>query len=328
MIDRRQFNAGLAGATALAAMATPLGSRAIAEEAGLVRRWAEYRAIVADAERLGIAAPKTTAGVEALGAEKALPAFSDLLAMLERATRVGGNDTPAVKSLVERAGDLLAATVEAEAAPGDHRLSLAVRSATVVSRPRFEDIAGDYELLFRTAEIRPEWRSNVAWYVSRLTDPEIQTRYQKVAEATCIPWFVIGIIHGMEAAFNFQKHLHNGDSLSARTMRFPPNRPEVWDPPNDWETSATDALQYDKLDNQEDWSLARTLYRWESYNGFRSRTIQKINTPYLWSFSNHYTTGKYVADGVWDGNAVSKQCGAAVMLKELVRLGVVRVPNV
>ena len=42
--------------------------------------------------------------------------------------------------------------------------------------------------------------------------------------------------------------------------------------------------------------MARILYRWEAYNGFGSRR-QGINTPYLWAFSNHYTKGKYVADG-------------------------------
>ena len=32
-------------------------------------------------------------------------------------------------------------------------------------------------------------------------------------------------------------------------------------------------------------------------------------------------TGKFVADNVWDANAVSKQCGAAVMLKALLERG-------
>jgi lysozyme family protein len=68
------------------------------------------------------------------------------------------------------------------------------------------------------------------------------------------------------------------------------------------------------------------LYRWEAYNGWRSRLLYKINTPYLWSFSNHYTRGKFVADNVWDGNAVSQQCGAAVMLKMIVQSGVVAQP--
>jgi lysozyme family protein len=33
------------------------------------------------------------------------------------------------------------------------------------------------------------------------------------------------------------------------------------------------------------------------------------------SFSNLYSKGKFVQDGHFDPNAVSKQCGAALMLK-------------
>jgi lysozyme family protein len=329
VIDRRKFNAGLAGSAALAGLAGPAltGLGALAQETGLARQWTEYRAIVTEAERLGLAAPKIGAGLQKLGFEKALPAFSDLLADLERSAETTTADAKAVDALIERAADLVENTLEAEASPSFGRMPPQVRAATLTARPRFEDIAEEYERLFASTEIRPQWRSNVAWYVSRLKDPANQARYQKVAEATCIPWFAIGIIHGMEASFNFRKHLHNGDSLKARTTRYPPNRPEEWDPPNDWESSAIDALKFDQLHDQEDWSLPRTLYRWESYNGFRSRVLQKINTPYLWSFSNHYEKGKYVADGVWDGNAVSRQCGAAVMLRELVRDGLVKIPS-
>jgi lysozyme family protein len=43
-----------------------------------------------------------------------------------------------------------------------------------------------------------------------------------------------------------------------------------------------------------------------------------VPTPYLWSFSSLYEKGKFVADGVFDPAAVSKQCGAAVMLKAVL----------
>ena len=69
--------------------------------------------------------------------------------------------------------------------------------------------------------------------------------------------------------------------------------------------------------------LERMLYRWESYNGFRSWR-NGINTPHLWSFSNHYAKGKFIADNVWDPNVVSKQCGAAVLLRVLVDRKLIR----
>ena len=82
-------------------------------------------------------------------------------------------------------------------------------------------------------------------------------------------------------------------------------------------------MRFDGFQDLKDWSLERMLYRWESYNGFRSRR-NGINTPYLWSFSNNYAKGKFVADNVWDPNAVSKQCGAAVLLRVLVDRKLIR----
>jgi hypothetical protein len=50
-------------------------------------------------------------------------------------------------------------------------------------------------------------------------------------------------------------------------------------------------------------------------------------TPYLRSFSNHYLSGKYVADGTWSDTAVSKQCGAAVLLRQMAENGQVEFPD-
>jgi hypothetical protein len=122
----------------------------------------------------------------------------------------------------------------------------------------------------------------------------------------------------MEASFNFKCHLHNGDPLTARTVQVPSNRPSTGAPPFTWEDSATDALRMKKLEQISDWSLPRTLYQLEAYNGFGYRVGHpEVLTPYLWSFSDHYKQGKYVADGKFSPTAVSKQCGAAVILRRM-----------
>ena len=105
----------------------------------------------------------------------------------------------------------------------------------------------------------------------------------------------------------------------------PAGRPKEWNPPTDWASSAADAMTLKKYDNQPDWSVAQMLYRFEKYNGFGYRS-RGIETPYLWSFSNQYSKGKYVKDGIWDSNAVSRQCGAALLVKELVARGVIDAP--
>jgi lysozyme family protein len=182
-------------------------------------------------------------------------------------------------------------------------------------RPRFEDVRGGYATLFDTCIIRDNYVDDVKWYIRVLL--KNQARYAHLASQVDIPWYFIGIIHALEASFNFRGHLHNGDPLNARTVNVPRGRPLIWLPPSDWESSAKDALNVDGFLHLSDWTVERMLYRWESYNGFGSRA-HRIHTPYLWSFSNQYTQGKYVRDGVWSATAVSHQCGAALMLKGLM----------
>jgi hypothetical protein len=73
-----------------------------------------------------------------------------------------------------------------------------------------------------------------------------------------------------------------------------------------------------------DWSLPGALYQLERYNGWGYRMHHpSVLTPYLWSFSNHYTSGKYVADGTWSNTAISKQCGAGVILRRMAERGLI-----
>ena len=84
VIDRRTFNFGLAGAAAGAASGFgPLTNAAFAQ-ATMADRWQEYRAIVGQASRLGLAAPRVGVGLRGIGVDDALPIFSDLVETLER----------------------------------------------------------------------------------------------------------------------------------------------------------------------------------------------------------------------------------------------------
>lgn len=194
--------------------------------------------------------------------------------------------------------------------------------AAVEATVAFDTVQSDYERLFANCQIRPERQAEVAWHRARLL--QYRARYETVSNRVGIPWWFIGIIHALEASFNFAAHLHNGDPLEARTEQVPKGRPAIWNPPNDWESSAADALTYEKFTGQADWSLAAVLYRWERYNGMGYRS-KGINSPYLWSFSNHYSKGKFVKDKVFDPNKQSRQCGAAVMLLALKEAGHVQI---
>ena len=174
-----------------------------------------------------------------------------------------------------------------------------------------------YELLYESCLVRPRRKATVDQLVQRIGAS--RARYEKVGKALGVPWYVVGIIHSLEAGGDFSRHLHNGDPLTARTTHVPAGRPPTGKPPFTWEQSAIDALRLRGLDRWKDWSVPGTLYELEGYNGFGYRDYHPgVPSPYLWSFSNHYTRGKYVADGRFSPTAVSQQCGAALLLKQLV----------
>ncbi len=133
---------------------------------------------------------------------------------------------------------------------------------------------------------------------------------------------MVAVVHNMESSQNFTRHLHNGDPLTARTVKVPAGRPKAGMPPFTWEVSTADALSIQNLDGDTDWSVAGMLYALEAYNGWGYRKGHPhILSPYLWSGSEHYTAGKFVADGTWSETAVSKQIGAAVLLRRLAERG-------
>ncbi len=184
--------------------------------------------------------------------------------------------------------------------------------------------AENYTELWNTMTIRPEWKKTANAIAQKIVAN--QGRYASAVAGTSVPWWFVAVVHAMECSLRFDQHLHNGDSLSARTVRIPKGRPPAGAPPFSWEESARDSIAYEKLDKVTDWSLASVLYHWHRYNGINNEYKRRgIPTPYLWSGSQHYRKGKYVADHQFDPNEVSSQAGAAVILKALVDLGAVMI---
>ena len=183
-------------------------------------------------------------------------------------------------------------------------------------------LRGEYAALFDTCQVREERAADVNRLVRTILSG--RERYEALGRSLTIPWYFIAVIHALEASCNFKCHLHNGDPLTARTVQEPPNRPVSGAPPFTWEASATDALVLKKLNQIRDWSVPRMLYQLEAYNGFGYRIRHpEVLTPYLWSFSTHYTRGKYVADGTFSATAMSKQCGSAMLLRRLAEVGAI-----
>lgn len=177
----------------------------------------------------------------------------------------------------------------------------------------------EYDALFNACTVRADRQAKVTQIANAIM--QHKSRYDAVAAKTGVPWFFVAVVHNMESDMSFTRHLHNGDPLSARTVQVPKGYPRTGSPPFAWEVSAVDALTLRSLSGRNDWSLAGTLYQLEGYNGWGYRLFHPhVLTPYLWSGSMQYSSGKYVADGRWSDTAVSSQNGAAVVLRRLAEL--------
>jgi lysozyme family protein len=183
-------------------------------------------------------------------------------------------------------------------------------------------LRAEYERLFAGCKVRQQRIEDADRIIDRLV--AARARYEALETTLGTPWYFVAVIHSLESGQRFDRHLHNGDPLTARTVHEPPGRPPRGRPPFTWEASAHDALKMKRLDEWRDWSVGGTLYNLEAYNGWGYRQDHpEVLSPYLWSFSRHYVKGKYVADRVFDPDAVSQQCGAAVLLRRMVDRGLI-----
>jgi len=151
-----------------------------------------------------------------------------------------------------------------------------------------------------------------------------QARYVDAASSFGCPWWVIGCLHSLEASLDFSTFLANGDPLfnSAGTPLKTVDVPAGLGPFNNWEDAAVASLQQEGWKRGMAWDLGSALLHMRAYNGTAYETYHGINTPYLWSYTNHYTAGKYVSDGQWSSSAVSEEAGCAALMLGLQSLGV------
>ncbi len=179
--------------------------------------------------------------------------------------------------------------------------------------PVFANLKGEYGRLWAAMIVSPSKVSTLDHIAGKLIASK--ARYQAVSAKTGVPWAAIALIHQMECGQDWSLNIAQGDPWNRRSVHVPKGR----GPFNSWEEAAVDALAIDGTDRVAAWGTERLCYELEKYNGFGSRN-KGINTPYLWSYSNHYTRGKYIADHVWDGNAVSGQAGAMPILSRMMAL--------
>ena len=141
--------------------------------------------------------------------------------------------------------------------------------------------------------------------------------YKRAEKLTGVDWRIIGILHYMESGCKASTQILNGQRWDRKTTLAPAG----YGPWGSFSESCIDAFERHPF--KKDMTISEILKQMERYNG-RGYIKKGINSPYLWSFTNNYKSGKFVEKkilfkyvSIYKKNLISRQVGAAVLLKEL-----------
>lgn len=160
--------------------------------------------------------------------------------------------------------------------------------------------------------ILPEWLRILDTVSHKLVNAK--TRYQTVEAKTGVPWAVIAVIHQRESSQSWVASLAQGDPWNHVSIHVPKGR----GPFKSWEDAAIDALVVcpPHAAHWDDWTIAGALALLEQYNG-TGYAARGIPSPYIWSATDQYHRGKYIADGHFDPEAVDHQTGCVALLQRM-----------
>lgn len=175
---------------------------------------------------------------------------------------------------------------------------------------------------WNNAKIKPVFEIAVNKAVMRYMNT--RTRYETVEKmrSNGVPAPILFCLHLRESDNDFTAHPHEGSSLLHRTRYVPKGRlPAPKEPPYKWEVSAEDAYYVaDRL--QGNWiDLIYAFDAMERFNGMGYRK-RGILSPYVYSGTQYYDSGKFVADGRFSASAVDKQLGCLAILKRMQQKGI------
>ena len=174
--------------------------------------------------------------------------------------------------------------------------------------------ANYYWELWESAKVSFDRMDLVENWVTRMWANHM--RYRVISDRVGVPWFVVGAIHMLESSMDFRTYLGNGQKLTQKTTIVPVGR----GPFSCWEDGAVDAILRVGPLRPAAWVIPSIGLYLERYNGL-GYARRYMNSPYLWACTNHYSRGKFVADGKFDPLAVSQQCGAMALFKRMEEIG-------
>lgn len=170
----------------------------------------------------------------------------------------------------------------------------------------------------------------------RLCAPAAKARYQGVTTKLKeigqqpVPWWFIAVVSEREYGGppHWDKQLGQGDPLSQVSHNEPRGRGPFLahatdvTPGNDaWTRGCLDALVdcAPYAAKWTDWSIGGFLTLWEEYNGL-GYAARGVPSAYVWSGTDQYASGKYVADRVYRAGVVDVQEGCAGILAMMLAI--------
>lgn len=158
---------------------------------------------------------------------------------------------------------------------------------------------------------------NFSAVAKRLADPAAKARYETVEKETGVPWFIIAVQHERESSQNWHTQLGQGDPLNRKSVHVPRGE----GPFETWEEGAVYALvhHYPWGIKPVDWSPGGALTYLEGFNG-PGYANRGLPSPYVWSGTDQYHSGKYIRDGVFAPHVIDEQLGCAGLLIAMMEI--------
>lgn len=140
-----------------------------------------------------------------------------------------------------------------------------------------------------------------------------KSRFVAVETATGVPAVWLLPVWYREKP-SFDVYFANGDPIDRPSTHVPVGR----GPFDTWEAGVIDSLALDHISSVEEWTWARAVYQFELWNGFGPR-LHNRPSGYVWSATDVYQGGKYVADGPggWSPRTWDQQIGCFAIAHEL-----------
>ncbi len=175
----------------------------------------------------------------------------------------------------------------------------------------------------------------------RLCDPAAKVRYQGVTDRLIdlgktdttiepVPWWFIAVVSEREYSGppHWDKQLGQGDPLIHASIHDPRGRGPFLAHDDD-KTPGFDAWTRGCLDALIDcapfaakwklWTIGGVMTLFEEYNGLGYASMG-VPSAYVWSGSDQYVSGKYIADHVYRASAIDVQEGCAPILSMMQAL--------